>query len=313
MAPTVEPHHRAQPTSRRLTPIPADTPARAPPPWKSWTDQRLRRASTPPDMITWKARSPPQLLRGLRLSGTGREHAAQSPHCHISGSTPSRQRAPQRGPSLDHRAIPVPLTGNVAAAAAALEGHLQQRRPRSPGGHIAAHRPVPDGAIFTMKNGEPSHERASMLLGSHGAGHDRHEPGRGITASVRCSRPHPAGAAAAPESRATDHVAAHVAVVGRAQQRPGASTAAGVPITSAFPPSGRRLPEPEAPTGRRLQAGADTALDPVGECADSLLPVAVAARVHPGRVVGRDREPLRDLLRVARLDVDQALVGRSPQ
>ena len=68
MAPTVEPHHRAQPTSRRLTPIPADTPARAPPPWKSWTDQRLRRASTPPDMITWKARSPPQLFRGLRLS-----------------------------------------------------------------------------------------------------------------------------------------------------------------------------------------------------------------------------------------------------
>src|SRR4051794_33140343 len=70
---------------------------------------------------------------------------------------------------------------------------------------------------------------------------------------------------------------------------------------------------PEAPTGRRLQAGADAALDPVGEGADSLLPVAVAARVHPGRVVGRDREPSRDLLRVARLDVDQALVGRSPQ
>src|SRR3954454_96991 len=37
-------------------------------PWKSWTDQRLRRASTPPDMITWKARSPPQLFRGLRLN-----------------------------------------------------------------------------------------------------------------------------------------------------------------------------------------------------------------------------------------------------
>jgi hypothetical protein len=177
--------------------------------------------------------------------------------------------------------------------------------------HIAQYPPAEDGAIFTMENGEPSHERASMLLGSHGAGHDRHEPGRGITASVRCSRPHPAGAAA--ESRATDHVAAHVAVVGRAQQRPGASTAAGVPITSAFPPSGRRLPEPDAPTGRRLQAGADAALDPVGEGADSLLHVAVAARVRPGRVVGRDREPLRDLLRVARLDVDQALVGRSPQ
>jgi integrase len=57
--------------------------------------------------------------------------------------------------------------------------------------HIAPYPPAEDGAIFTMENGEPSHERACMLRGSHGAGHDRHEPGRGITASVRCSRTHP--------------------------------------------------------------------------------------------------------------------------
>jgi hypothetical protein len=46
---------------------PADTRPEHSIPWKSWTDQRLQRASAPPDMIAQKSRPPPQLFRGLRL------------------------------------------------------------------------------------------------------------------------------------------------------------------------------------------------------------------------------------------------------
>jgi hypothetical protein len=59
---------RAQPTRRRLTPTPPTHRPEHSIRWKSWTDQRLQRASAPPDMITRKPRSPPQLFRGLGLN-----------------------------------------------------------------------------------------------------------------------------------------------------------------------------------------------------------------------------------------------------
>ena len=92
--PIVEPHHRAQPTSRRLTPTPPTHRPEHSIPWKSWTDQRLRRASAPPDMITWKSRSPPQLFRGSRL----RPRAAHRP-AHLPPRSPCL--APLTGSSFD--------------------------------------------------------------------------------------------------------------------------------------------------------------------------------------------------------------------